>query len=78
MAVTIVITTANGSTTNTVADGSSILVSPSARVQIVVNGVVIDPNTIQRDTSSPPDVTLTIGEGPDAQVITLLGYVDLE
>ena len=69
MAITLVI---NG-LSQTVESGASITVSPSDRIQIQVNGLVIDPAAIARAVT-PPDVTLTL---PDGQTVTLSGFVDL-
>ena len=69
MAITLVI---NG-VSQAVDSGASVAVTPSDRIQIQVNGLVIDPATIVRDVA-PPDVTLAL---PDGQVVTLEGFVDV-
>ena len=74
MAITVNVTTGGSTTTQTVASGASIQLSPSSQVQIIVDGVVIDPATLQ-SVVNPPDVTFTL---PDGQQITLLNFVDLQ
>ena len=69
MAITLVI---NG-VSQSVESGASVGVAPSDRIQILVNGQVIDPATITR-TVALPDVILTL---PDGQIVTLEGFVDL-
>ena len=61
MAITLVI---NG-VSQTVESGAAVAVSRSDRIQIQVNGLVIDPTTIVRDVN-PPDVTLSL---PDGQTV---------
>ena len=69
MAITLVV---NG-TERTVESGATLEVSPSDRVQVRVNGQVIDPAAILRDVNAA-DVILTL---PDGQVVRLGGFVDL-
>ena len=64
MAITVNLITDGGTTSQTVASGASIQVSPSTRVQIVVDGVVIDPNTVTDDETGE-DI-----EGADGAVVT--------
>ncbi len=74
MAITVNLVANGGTTSQTVASGASVQVTPSTRVQIVVDGVVIDPATVTT-TVNPPHVTFTL---PDGQQITLLNFVDLQ
>ncbi len=57
----------------TVGSGATVAVSPSDQIQILVNGVVINPTTVYA-VLTPPHVTITL---PDSQVFTLMGFVDL-
>ena len=56
----------------TVESGQTVFLTPSSQIQVVVDGVVIDPSTITVNVT-PPDATLTL---PDGQVVTLAGFVD--
>ena len=68
MAITLLV----GNVPLTVESGQTVFLTPSSRIQVVVDGVVIDPSTINVNVT-PPDVVLTL---PDGQVVTLAGYVD--
>ena len=75
MSITLVLLDSQGqSTTRTVESGASVPIDPSIRVQVQVDGQVIDPRDIAREVN-PPDVTLTL---PDGQTVTLENFVNLE
>ena len=89
MAVTVNVLAADGSTSQSVASGSAISVSPSDRIQIVVDGVVIDPSRLQLQLlqgdppSGLPGDPGFVGSGylqatlPDGQSIFLANFPDL-
>jgi len=74
MAITVRTTTADGVRSEALAAGGALAVSPAAKVQILLDGQVIDPSRLARDVDLP-DLTLTL---PDGRQVTLTGFVDLE
>ena len=73
MAMMVRVITGDGTETRTVESGASVQVSPAARIQIVVDGVVIDPAVLALQVN-PPDLLVTL---PDGQTLSLGGFVDL-